>query len=256
MHIGFSTGSLALGDYKGALNMLHGSSANVVELSALREKELIPLIEAIRELDLHQYKYVSFHAPSKLVNYSEAELIFHLKKVLEYRLPIILHPDLIQDIRPWRIFGKYLCIENMDKRKPIGRTASDLEELFYYLPEASFCFDLAHVRQVDTTMSEGFEIINRFRGKLSQLHVSDVNSNSAHEPLNLQAVLAFRKIAPFIDHEIPIILESPVDQSQIEAEIAKARIIFDDVYFDEYINTIGIYFDGQSGILRNYTRAS
>ena len=37
---GFSTGALALGDFRRALELLQGVDADAVELSALREKEL------------------------------------------------------------------------------------------------------------------------------------------------------------------------------------------------------------------------
>ena len=45
-----------------------------------------------------------------------------LKPLLPHRWPIIVHPDAIANFRLWEDFGEWLCIENMDKRKPIGRT--------------------------------------------------------------------------------------------------------------------------------------
>jgi len=75
MNVGFSTRSLSKGDFKLAVNLLLNSSANVVELSALRESELESLIYSINELSLDHFKYVSFHAPSKLRLFSEKELL-------------------------------------------------------------------------------------------------------------------------------------------------------------------------------------
>lgn len=43
--IGFSTGALALGDYRHALEMLVDKDVNALELSALRQDELQPLVE-------------------------------------------------------------------------------------------------------------------------------------------------------------------------------------------------------------------
>ena len=51
-HIGFSTGALALGDWRKALAMLNKSSATAIELSALREQELEPLIKSLSEIEL------------------------------------------------------------------------------------------------------------------------------------------------------------------------------------------------------------
>lgn len=62
--IGFSTGSLAQGDFLAALSMMADSKSKAVELSALREDELMPLLEALPGLDLRKYSYRSFHAPS------------------------------------------------------------------------------------------------------------------------------------------------------------------------------------------------
>ncbi|MDX1981230.1 MAG: hypothetical protein SFV51_13245 [Bryobacteraceae bacterium] len=54
----------------------------------------------------------------------------------------------------WRRFGSLLCVENMDKRKAIGRTARELNLILQQLPEASFCFDIGHLRQAGPTMTE------------------------------------------------------------------------------------------------------
>ena len=42
--IGFSTGTLALGDFRLGLQQLYGKQAMAVELSALRDMELEPLV--------------------------------------------------------------------------------------------------------------------------------------------------------------------------------------------------------------------
>jgi hypothetical protein len=236
MNIGFSTGSLSKGDYKYAIELLLQSTANVVELSALRENELEPLINSLDELPLNRFNYVSFHAPSKLQLYSEDELINKLLPVKERGLNIILHPDIIQDIYKWQTFGSFLCIENMDKRKPIGRTVVDLEDIFYYLQEATFCLDLAHVRQIDSTMTEAAMMIKRFGNRLVQIHLSDINSRSIHERLNLESIVSYSKIAPLLNPEIPIVLESPIPSSDVELEMKIASFIFDRRLINEYLH--------------------
>jgi len=244
MNIGFSTGSLAFSDFDAALSFLKGTNANVVELSALRERELSPLVDALDDLDLTQFQYVSFHAPSSRRFYSERELIAELKKVTLRRIPVVLHPDVIEEHEPWNELGEYLLIENMDVRKPIGRTASNLLSIFEKLPEAKFCFDLAHVRQVDPSMIEGLMMLEMFSGKLFQLHLSDVNTHSRHEPLNFEALLAYKKITSLIPENIPIVLESPVRPDKIDHEIATASLIFDDNKFQKILDNLGIRYPG------------
>ena len=57
--IGFSTGALARGDFRGALEKLRLYGLQVVELSALRASELDPLANALPSLDLSDFSFVS-----------------------------------------------------------------------------------------------------------------------------------------------------------------------------------------------------
>ena len=47
--VGFSTGALARGDFRRALQMLAGKNVSAVELSALRQDELMPLVMQMGE---------------------------------------------------------------------------------------------------------------------------------------------------------------------------------------------------------------
>ena len=225
--IGFSTGSLALGNYIKALRMMENSSSNAIELSALREEELNPLLKALPSLELKKYSYCSFHAPGKLSHFSEKKLVEQLLKIAENKCYIILHPDIISDFSLWRKFDSWLCIENMDKRKSTGRTAEELMWIFDQLPEASFCFDIGHARQVDPTMLEANLILNQFKNRIKQLHVSEVNSNSIHEPLSLQGIWVYYEFLMQLNNknEIPIILETPVLSEDLNKEIEKVEWI-------------------------------
>lgn len=122
----------------------------------------------------------------------------------------------------WARLGVDLCIENMDKRKPIGQTAKDLGESFEMLPHASLCFDIGHARQVDPTMSEASSILQHFSSRIRQLHVSEVNSQSQHDCLSVESILAFQKVSHLVPVNVPVILESRVEESAIDDEIQNA----------------------------------
>jgi len=64
--IEFSTGALARSEYRQALQMLADKPLNAVELSALRQDELQPLVDDLGNLDVHQFAYAAFHAPSSM----------------------------------------------------------------------------------------------------------------------------------------------------------------------------------------------
>ena len=227
MSIGFSTGSLALSDVRLGLQIASQPSVDAIELSALRINELDPLLAILDDLQpqLKRFDYISFHAPSKRVDMPESQLINKLQIVAERGWPIIVHPDVIEDFSLWKTLGPAVCIENMDKRKKVGRTASQLVRLFERLPQATFCFDIGHARQIDPTMLEASILLETFSNRLCQVHMSYVNSRCGHERLNHESFLAFRQVAHLIDPSRPIILETPVKADDVQAELEMARKI-------------------------------
>lgn len=224
---GFSTGALAFGDFRKGLELLRGTAAQAVELSALREHELPVLMRALDDLSLEQFACVSVHAPSRLASLVEKDVAEMLLPCLDRGWRVILHPDAIRDPGCWRTFGSSLCIENMDKRKPTGRTASELQRFFVDLPEASLCLDLAHARQVDTTLAIARFILTEFGGeRVAQVHLSELDARSHHGPLSMGAVQAIQSMAHWVP-TVPVILESVVTEGHIADELELARRCFD-----------------------------
>lgn len=222
--IGLSTGALAYSDFRRGLAMAQGSGAIAVELSALREPELEPLITALRDLDVSQFSYVSFHAPSAIELGNEQRVVDLLRHVADRGWNVIIHPDVISEPTRWAVLGQRLCIENMDKRKPTGRNCRELSEWFERLPEARFCLDLGHARQCDPTMTEAYFLLKHFGSRLRQLHVSEVTTRSNHERLSRACILAFQEVAKHIPESVPVILESPLlTHDQILEEVARVR---------------------------------
>jgi hypothetical protein len=220
---GFSSGALANGDFRAGVAMLQNKAIHALELSALRQGELRPMLDGIDDLDLSQFKYIAVHAPSQVKADDEEEIVDLLAGICDRGWPVILHPDAVHNFALWRRLGRMLCVENMDKRKPIGRTASELEWVFEQLPKASFCFDIGHARQVDSTMTEAYFILKRFGRCLRQVHLSEVNTRSKHDALSYASILAFQEVAPLIPEAVPIILETPVPEDQIEVEVEQAN---------------------------------
>jgi hypothetical protein len=224
--LGFSTGALAFGAYDRGLAEVRLHTPEAVELSALRQPELEPLVNAIDNLDLSGFRYIAFHAPSAIETGAERLVVEMLLRVAERNWPIIVHPDTIGDYSLWNQLGRALCIENMDKRKPIGRTVAELESLFELLPKAGLCFDIGHARQIDSTMTEAYFILRTFHAELRQVHVSEVNTRSKHDALSYASILAFRRVADLIPNDVPLIIESVVEESRIEVELERVREAF------------------------------
>jgi hypothetical protein len=223
--IGFSTGAVARGDFRRALGLLRGQAIEVVELSALRIGELEPLVSAIPSLDLRYFSFISVHAPSWFTIENEQWVVDQLNSISGYGFPIIVHPDVIFTPGRWWHLGDRLLVENMDRRKPIGRNVRELRQIFDWLPEARFCFDIGHARQVDPSMTESSLLLGAFGDRLAEVHISEVNTSSRHDPISPNAVIAFQSVAKHIPEDIPIILEALIDkgQSEIQREVQRAR---------------------------------
>ncbi|MEO8216118.1 MAG: hypothetical protein ABI718_03445 [Acidobacteriota bacterium] len=224
--IGFSSGALAKGDFRRGLDLQRASSGiNAVELSALREGELQPLVSSAASLDVSRFQYVSFHAPSALRSMGEREVV-QLLTQLPGSWPLVVHPDLIADASIWRPLGSRLCLENMDLRKATGRTVSELSSSFEDLPDAGFCLDLGHARQVDPTMSVAIEMLHQFGDRLRQLHVGEVGTFGDHRRIGFLSRTAFRKVVRYVPDDVPLILESIVSEQEMEDELETVREIF------------------------------
>lgn len=217
--VGFSTGALARGDYRRGLEMQRAlPRARVVELSALRDHELRPLLDGVGSLDLRGFDYVSVHAPSRLVRLSERE-VFERLRALPPAWPVVVHPCIMHTPALWRSLGPRLCIENMDNRKTGGRTVAELRALFEEYPEASFCLDVGHARQIDPTMAIALLMLFEHGSRLRQLHVSDVGPRGEHQRVRALARWAFERVARLVPPDCPLIIESVVSEQEMDAEL-------------------------------------
>jgi hypothetical protein len=59
-------------------------------------------------------------------------------------------------------------------------------------------------------MGEAILILEEFTGRLRELHISEVNSESKHDLISLEAERSFEVVAQLIPKNVPVILESRV----------------------------------------------
>ena len=220
---GFSTGALAFADFRCGLHLVRQHHLPVVELSALRAGELAPLLAALDTLDLTGFTHISLHIPSKFAPEQEAEILSLLSAESHRGWLYIAHPDVLYTPARWRTFGPQLCLENMDQRKPIGRNLPEMRAVFGSYPDATWCFDIGHARQIDSTMIESWRLLDAFAGRLRQVHVSEVNSHSRHDHLSRLTIGAFRQVAAFIPDATPLVIESVIEGEEIPAELRRVR---------------------------------
>jgi hypothetical protein len=208
---GFSTGALEKGDYVKALEWMKGHRVSTVELSALRYEELEPLVSGLDTLPTQGFAYISFHAPSVYPKEKEGEVVALLDRVLKRGWNIIVHPDVIYTPTLWQHFGSHLLVENMDRRKATGKTVGELRGLLEMLPRARVCLDVAHARQMDTTLTLLWSIVESFKSRIAEIHISELDSHCRHRPLSNGAVRDYKRFARVLVG-IPVIIESMLNR--------------------------------------------
>jgi len=182
-------------------------STVAIELAALSEPELAPLIDYLEDRPALPFLFVSVHAPSKQRVMPEEDLVSELCRIAPGVDAVVFHPDLIEDPELYRPLGRKLVIENMDSRKPTGRTADQLEDYFDALPEAGLCFDVPHAKSVDPAMEIGRAILDRFGPRLRHVHLSSLDGDCHHVPLTEQDEALFAPLLAMC-RDVPWILEA------------------------------------------------
>jgi hypothetical protein len=204
--MGLSTGVEGRGDdWPVLVRAACAVSTHAVELAAHDRAELDGLAAYLAGRPRLPFRHVSVHTPIKGALGSDAE-----RAAAVAPLPVrtlIAHPDLVADPAPWRALGRRAVFENMDDRKPFGRTAEDLETLFAELPEAGFCLDIAHAHSNDPSLELATELLDHFRGRLREVHLSSIRGG-AHVSLTAEDEALFGPVLARC-RDVPWILEAP-----------------------------------------------
>lgn len=121
---------------------------------------------------------------------------------------IVMHPDTIEEPDGYRPLGRKLLLENMDARKAWGRTREELASAFEELPEAGFCFDVAHAWSMDPAMAVAGDLLDGFGDRLRHVHLSSLSPELHHIPLTEEDEELFRAVLERCV-DVPWILEAP-----------------------------------------------
>jgi Xylose isomerase-like TIM barrel len=208
--VGASTGYMQSlrGDWSAQVEEAWRVSSFAIELSALSESELPSLAEYLRQTPSLPFRYVSIHGPSKGRQMDEEELVAALVQLSGLADAIVMHPDTMDGLALYRPLGHKLLLENMDSRKPDGRTPQELHRTFAELPEAGFCFDIAHAWSVDPSMAVAGELLDSFRARLRHVHLSSLSEDLHHVSLTDEDEELF---SPVLKRclDVPWIFEAP-----------------------------------------------
>jgi hypothetical protein len=208
--IGASTGYMQdlRGDWDAQVAEAWKVSSFAIELSVLSEQELPSLTEYLQRSPSLPFRYISIHGPSKGREMDEERLVSALDQLARRADAIVMHPDTIERLELYRPLGQKLLLENMDARKSSGRTAEELGKAFAKLPEAGFCFDVAHASSIDRGMRAANDLLDRFGDRLCHVHLSSLSEDRHHVRLNSEDEELF---CPVLRRclDVPWILEAP-----------------------------------------------
>jgi sugar phosphate isomerase/epimerase len=211
--LGVSTGymSESRGNWPQQVAEAWDASPFAVELSSLSEGELDGLVRYLEGNPRLPFHYLSVHGPSKARTMPEEALVRALVRLADRAQAIVMHPDTMLDPVPYRALGRKLVLENMDSRKDGGRMTDELLPWFTELPEAGFCFDIAHAWSLDPSMAVGGELLDAFRTRLRHVHLSSMDQSLHHVPLSEADEELF---TPLLHRclDVPWILEAPPRQ--------------------------------------------
>jgi hypothetical protein len=212
MILGFSTGDL----YKThdrlsreTIDAFRKIGANAIELTVVDMDEAPKLLH-LRQKDFAGFQWVSIHAPgfdrfdiNSMIKFRQTLDIFEKFCGLVKVNSIVFHPDLIGE---WAIFENYtfpVLIENMDWKKEIGKYVESMQEIFEKA-DAPMVLDLNHCYTNDPTMHLAHEMIDAFRDRIMEIHLSGFEKE--HDPLFQTKQTQI--LEAVFDHNLPIIIES------------------------------------------------
>jgi hypothetical protein len=208
--VGPSTGYMvgARGDWPRLVACAESCSLDVVELSALSAGELPGLLRFLADAGALPFEHVSVHGPSKGWDGTPAALATALSAIPAQVEGIVLHPETLAEAAPFADLGARLRLENMDTRKADARTADELARYFDALPDARFCFDVAHAQLHDPSMRLAHELLDALADRLAEVHVSSIEPDGEHVPLRAADAEAF---LPVLERcvGVPWVLEAP-----------------------------------------------
>lgn len=211
--VGFGNGSLwkVADKYsKSTIDIYRSCGNDVIEIciNNLSEVSKLPRIVSY----INDFAYKSIHLPNDIAYKNDERTKRLLDVVSDYYKEInanliLVHPDIVED---WEIFNPYKlnwAVENMDKEKQKYKTVSDLAEFFKTKPDWKLVLDLNHCYTNDKTMKLARDMIDQFKNKISEIHLSGYIN--LHDPLfqtKQNFILDYCK-----ETDVPIVIESVLD---------------------------------------------
>ncbi len=223
LQLGFSTGALSKpipdSEPDSELRRLAiiGKLCKTVELGWVKGFPLA--FDRITRETLEGFDYVSVHAPAfPYAKDAPSQEIFdkitRLQRIRSLDL-VVFHPDTIKDLSVFENLPFKVGFENMDNRKSVYKTLDDMLRLLSLNKGWTMVLDINHIYTNDPTLKLAEKFFQRFRNKISQIHLSGYVQG--HDPLFITRQRAL--VAAIQDFSVPIIIESLLSEENIGREL-------------------------------------
>ena len=208
--VGCSTGYMVedRGDWPALVSTCAATSLAAAELSALSEDELPGSANISGGAPALPFDYISVHAPSKSLRASEPQRVDMLIALPTRVGAVVVHPDTLQDLTNWARLGSRLVLENMDSRKPGGRTTQELSPIFEALPRPGLASISPAPKEIDPDLHEAHRLLDRFGDRLRHVHLSSLDADNHHVSLTPADEELFASTLERCG-DVPWILEAP-----------------------------------------------
>ncbi|HII29566.1 hypothetical protein COT48_04950 [Candidatus Woesearchaeota archaeon CG08_land_8_20_14_0_20_47_9] len=163
---------------------------------------------------LRSLEYVSIHAPFRLVSKADnnAEVLKQLEYVSSlYKMVnarnVIIHPDELPQPAILSRYSMRFSTENLKKKR--GANIEKLALIFDRYQDLGFCLDVSHA--YSWSRFETGDLVKRFSGKITQVHLSGTYRRRDHQSLRSVSSMFIKSIEPVISLNVPIVIEEDID---------------------------------------------
>lgn len=181
---------------------------------------------------LKSLKYVSLHAPFKLV--SKAQDDKEVKKQLDLLAGlydkvkaknVIIHPTELPEVRVLDKYPMIISTENM----PVWRHVSidGFKKLFARYPRLKLCLDVSHAYRVSPTETQ--QLIDNFRPKISQIHFSSTYRRADHQTLLRTTPGFLSSVSGIKSLRVPVVIEEDIETQSlkfVKEEVNRIKRLF------------------------------
>lgn len=190
--IGFSTGSLSKLDLSlvDSVRKIADAGCAALELMFFTPEEL-EAWDTLRDEDSalikEEFAYVSLHAPAKGISFKKGDekaiqILSRLGDIVQAvgAQSVTFHADVLAEADILQHQSFTTSFENLTDRQGVARNVSEMQELFQRVSDARMTFDINHAFDEDPTGNLARDLVQKFRDRIVQLHISGLRSDQHH----------------------------------------------------------------------------